>query len=59
MTGIAPADIVIVLYKLALENWRIRGGVPASEIDLGFKLDVKPPKRCPLLLFDSHYAGRL
>ena len=38
--GIVPSDIVIVLNEPSLENWGIRGGVPASEIDIGFKLDV-------------------
>lgn len=38
--GIAPADIFIVLNEVARENWGIRGGIPASEIDLGFKVDV-------------------
>lgn len=38
--GIAPYDIFIVLNEPSLENWGIRGGVPAFEIDIGFKLDV-------------------
>ncbi len=38
--GIAPDDIFIVLNEVALENWGIRGGVPASEVDLGFKVIV-------------------
>ncbi len=38
--GIAPADIFIVLHEVPLENWGIRGGVPASEVDLGFRVDV-------------------
>lgn len=33
--GIAPDDIFIVLHEVAHENWGIRGGVPASEVDLG------------------------
>lgn len=37
--GIAPADILIVLHEPPLENWGI-GGEPASEIDLGFDLNV-------------------
>ncbi|WP_431260429.1 tautomerase family protein [Roseateles chitinivorans] len=36
-----PADHVkIILNEVARENWGLRGGVPASEIDLGFKVDV-------------------
>jgi phenylpyruvate tautomerase PptA (4-oxalocrotonate tautomerase family) len=38
--GIAPDDIFIVLHEVPLENWGIRGGVPASEVDLGFRVDV-------------------
>lgn len=37
--GIVPSDIFIVLLEPSLDNWGIRG-LPASEIDLGFKLDV-------------------
>jgi len=37
--GIQPSDIVIVLHEPALENWGIRGR-PASEVDLGFNLNV-------------------
>ena len=33
-------DIVIVLLEPPLENWGIRGGIPASEVDIGYKLDV-------------------
>lgn len=36
-----PADHVkILLRESPPENWGVRGGVPASEIDLGFKVDV-------------------
>jgi phenylpyruvate tautomerase PptA (4-oxalocrotonate tautomerase family) len=38
--GIAPDDIVIVLNEVALDNIGTRGGIPASEIDLGFKINV-------------------
>jgi phenylpyruvate tautomerase PptA (4-oxalocrotonate tautomerase family) len=38
--GIAPEDVFIVLNEVALENWGIRGGVPASEVALGFKVDI-------------------
>jgi len=38
--NIPPMDLLIVLHEPPLENWGIRGGVPASEVDLGFKLDV-------------------
>jgi phenylpyruvate tautomerase PptA (4-oxalocrotonate tautomerase family) len=38
--GISPTDIFIVLNEPPLDNWGIRGGVPASEVDIGFKLNV-------------------
>jgi phenylpyruvate tautomerase PptA (4-oxalocrotonate tautomerase family) len=38
--GIAPSDIFIVLYEPPLDNWGLRGGIPASEVDLGFNLNV-------------------
>ncbi len=38
--GIAQTDGFIVLYEPPLDNWGIRGGLPASEVDLGFKLNV-------------------
>jgi phenylpyruvate tautomerase PptA (4-oxalocrotonate tautomerase family) len=33
-------DILIVLNEPPLENWGIRGGYPASEVDIGFKINV-------------------
>jgi len=38
--GIAPSDIFIVLNEPPLDNWGIRSGVPASEVDLGFNINV-------------------
>lgn len=38
--GIKGDDITIVLHEPPLENWRIKGGKPASEVKLGFKIDV-------------------
>jgi phenylpyruvate tautomerase PptA (4-oxalocrotonate tautomerase family) len=38
--GIPPDHVKIMLNEIAKENWGLRGGVPASEIDLGFKVDV-------------------
>lgn len=38
--GIKGEDITIVLHESPMENWGIRGGRPASEVDLGFKVDV-------------------
>ncbi len=38
--GIKGDDIIIVLHEPPLENWGIRGGKPASEVDIGFRIDV-------------------
>ena len=38
--GVPPLDIKIALLETPPENWGLRGGMPASEIDLGFKIDV-------------------
>jgi len=38
--GIRGEDITIVLNEQPLENWGIRGGKPANEVDIGFKIDV-------------------
>jgi phenylpyruvate tautomerase PptA (4-oxalocrotonate tautomerase family) len=36
-----PADhITVLLRESGAENWGIRGGVPASEVDLGFEVKV-------------------
>jgi phenylpyruvate tautomerase PptA (4-oxalocrotonate tautomerase family) len=38
--NIQASDVLIVLNEPHLDNWGVRGGVPASTIDLGFKIDV-------------------
>ncbi len=38
--GISDTDITIVLNEQPLENWGLRGGKIATEIDFGFKIDV-------------------
>ena len=38
--GVASQDVLIVLLEPAMENWGIRGGIPADEVDLGFRVDV-------------------
>jgi hypothetical protein len=38
--GVPSLDIKITLIEVPPENWGLRGGMPASEIDLGFKIDV-------------------
>ena len=38
--GIPRDQVMIVLHEPPLDNWGFRGGIPASEMDIGFKLDV-------------------
>jgi phenylpyruvate tautomerase PptA (4-oxalocrotonate tautomerase family) len=38
--GVAPADVLVVLHEPPLDNWGIRGGQMASEVDLGFEVQV-------------------
>lgn len=38
--GISGYDIMIVLLEPPMENWGIRGGKSASDVDFGFKIDV-------------------
>ncbi len=38
--GIAPLDVKVILYEVPRENWGLRGGIPGSEIELGFTVEV-------------------
>ena len=38
--GIAAQDVKIVLHEVPRENWGLRGGIPGSELELGFKVEV-------------------
>lgn len=38
--GIEAMDVFIVIYEEPLENWGIRGGIPACDLDLGFNVKV-------------------
>ncbi len=37
--GLEEQDLKVILHEVPRENWGLRG-LPASEIDLGFKVDV-------------------
>ncbi len=37
--GIQASDLIVILNEPPMENYGIRG-LPASEVDIGFKLDV-------------------
>ena len=38
--GIKGDDITIVIHEPSMENWGIRGGKPANEVDLGFDVNI-------------------
>ena len=38
--GVPADDVKITLLEVPAENWGIRGGQPASEVDLGFEVEV-------------------
>ena len=38
--GIPKDDVLIILQESPTENWGVRGGRPANEVSLGFKIDV-------------------
>jgi phenylpyruvate tautomerase PptA (4-oxalocrotonate tautomerase family) len=38
--GIPKDHVIIVLREISTENWGIRGGQAACDVELGFKIDV-------------------
>jgi len=38
--GVPASDVLIVLHDVPLENWGVRGGTPASDVELGFEVGV-------------------
>lgn len=38
--GVEPSNINVILEDIDKQNWGIRGGQPASEVDLGFEIKV-------------------
>jgi len=38
--GIPREDLVIVVHDVPLESWGVRGGLPATDVEIGFDLDV-------------------
>jgi phenylpyruvate tautomerase PptA (4-oxalocrotonate tautomerase family) len=37
---VEASNVRIILREIEKENWGIRGGQPASEVDLGFKTEI-------------------
>ena len=40
LLGVRRSDVRIFVIETPASHWGMNGGVPASEIDLGFKVDV-------------------
>jgi phenylpyruvate tautomerase PptA (4-oxalocrotonate tautomerase family) len=38
--GVPELEIKIILIEVPLHDWGVRGGFPASEIEIGFKVDL-------------------
>ncbi|MGK7865210.1 tautomerase family protein [Falsiroseomonas sp. E2-1-a4] len=38
--GVPPLESRIVMIEPPAENWGIKGGIPASQVELGFRIDV-------------------
>jgi phenylpyruvate tautomerase PptA (4-oxalocrotonate tautomerase family) len=38
--GVPSNDVLIVLHEPPMENWALNGGIPASEVDVGFKVEI-------------------
>jgi phenylpyruvate tautomerase PptA (4-oxalocrotonate tautomerase family) len=38
--GIAPTDVFVVLHEPPMDNWGIRGGQMASDVDLEFEVQI-------------------
>lgn len=36
--GVRSTDVLVLLTELPMDNWGVRGGVPASEVDIGFRV---------------------
>ncbi len=38
--GVPTDDVLVVLHEPKTENWGVQGGRPASEVDVGFEVDI-------------------
>jgi phenylpyruvate tautomerase PptA (4-oxalocrotonate tautomerase family) len=38
--GVPAQDILIVIHEPPMHDWGVSGGIPASEVDVGFKVDI-------------------
>ena len=40
LLSISPSSVLIILNEHDAENWGMRGGIPANEIDFGYSIDI-------------------
>ena len=40
LLGVRSDDVLIVLQEQPMENWAVDGSTPASEVDVGFRVDI-------------------
>jgi phenylpyruvate tautomerase PptA (4-oxalocrotonate tautomerase family) len=38
--SVGPTDVMVVLHEPPMENWAMRGGQMASDLDLGFQVRI-------------------
>jgi hypothetical protein len=38
--GVPSSDVLIVPHEPPMENWAVNGGIPANDVDVGFKVDI-------------------
>ncbi len=38
--GVPADEVLIVIHEPPMENWGISGGIPASEVDVGFEVEI-------------------
>jgi phenylpyruvate tautomerase PptA (4-oxalocrotonate tautomerase family) len=38
--GVRSSDVLIVRHEQPMQNWAVDGDTPASEVDVGFKVDI-------------------
>ena len=39
-TGAPPEDVLIVLHEPPMHNWAVNGGIPATEAEIGFEVEI-------------------
>jgi phenylpyruvate tautomerase PptA (4-oxalocrotonate tautomerase family) len=40
VTGVPAEDVIVVIQESPMQNWGIKGGKSADDVDVGFRLDL-------------------